>query len=105
MRRGWVCPIRGVRGVNGIGAVNSAGRDYAYRRLLVFHNPYLYGGGLCAQKHFFGDIEGILRISCGVIFRNVERLEIVVVPLNLGTGRNLKAHTQEDILDLVKHRA
>lgn len=55
------------------------------------------------EEAFFRDIESILRISCRMIGRKIKRLEIVVIPLNLGASSYLEAHTDKYILNLVKN--
>lgn len=55
------------------------------------------------EEAFFRDIESILRISRRMIGRKIKRLEIVVIPLNLGTRRYLETHTDKYILNLVKN--
>ena len=79
---------RGVRGVHIIGAVHTSGRDYTYRRLLLFHDPYLNRGGLRAKQNVVGDIKGVLSVTRRVILRNVERLEVVVIVLDLRSFGN-----------------
>lgn len=56
-----------------------------------------------AQEHLFSDIEGILRITRRVIRRNIQRLKVIVIPLDLRAGGYLKAHAEEDFLYLIEH--
>ena len=95
---------RRVGGVHCVGAVNAPRCDNSYRGLLLFHNAHLNRRGLGAKQHVFGDIEGILSISCGVILREVQRLEVIIVGFHLGTLGNGKAHADENILNLVKNK-
>ena len=64
----------------------------------MLHCANLNRGGLRAEQNVVCDIEGVLRIACGVILGNVQRLEIVVVQLHLRPFDNRKAHADEDVL-------
>ena len=92
-----------MRGVHRIGAVNPAGRNDADGRLLLLHHTDLHRRSLRAQEHLFSDIEGILRIARRVIRRNIQRLKVIVIPLDLRAGGYLKAHAEEDFLYLIEH--
>ena len=90
---------RGVSCVHRIGAVNTTGGDYSYGRLLMLHSSNLNGRGLGAEKNVFCDIEGVLRVSCRVIFGNVEGLEVVVIVLYLRAFGDGEAHANKDVLN------
>ena len=90
-----------VSGVHSVGAVNSAGGDNPYRRLLIFHYVHLNRGCLGPQKHVIRDIEGVLRVPCRVIRREVEGFKVVVVIFDLGTFCNIESHAQKDLFDFV----
>ena len=92
----------GVGGIDGIAAVHAAGRDDADGRLSLLHGADLHRGGLGAQQHLIGDIKGILRIPGGVVRRQVERFKVVVIQLDLRAGDDIKAHAEEDLLDLIQ---
>ena len=89
-----------VGSIHRVGAVYAAGGDDADRRLLYLHGSRLYGRGLRAQQDVIRDVEGILRVSCGVIFRNIELLEVVEVVFYLGAFRNREAHTDKDLFHI-----
>ena len=88
-----------------IRTVNTAWCNDADRWFLFFHNTDLHWGGLGSQNDIVVDIEGILGISCRVILWDVERLEVVVVKLNLRSLCNIKAHAHEDFFELIQYNA
>ncbi len=49
------------------------------------------------------EVEGVLHVARGVVGRHVERLEVVVVVLDLGAVVHLVAHRHEDVLELLAH--
>ncbi len=83
--------------VNGVRTINSARRDYADRRLLLFHCAHLNGRGLRAEQNVVGNIESVLRVARRVIFGDIERLEVVIVVLDFGTFNDVEAHAHEYI--------
>ena len=50
-------------------------------------------------------VEGVLHAARGMVFGSVERLEVVVVGLNLGTASHRVAHAEEDVRDFVDDAA
>ena len=93
----------GVGRVHRVGAVDPSGRDDADGGLLLFHRAHLHRGGLGAQQDVVADVEGVLRVARRVVLRNVERLEVVVVGLDLRAFGHREAHAEEDLLDLFEH--
>ena len=93
-----------MRRIVGVTAIDAPGRDHADRsiRLVLLHRTCLHGRGLRAQQNILRDVEGILHIARGVILRQVERLKVVVVRLNLRAFLYRKAHLQKDFLDAVQ---
>ena len=57
--------------------------------------------GLRTEQDVVGNIEGVLRIARRVVFRCIERLEVVVIGLDLGTLLDIKAHRTEDLAHLL----
>ena len=49
-------------------------------------------------------VERVLHVAGGMLGRHVERLEAVVVVLDLGPVVDLVAHGEEDVLHLLAHR-
>ena len=94
---------RGVGGVHRVGAVNAARRDDADRWFFLLHGADLHRGGLGSEQNIVADVEGVLGISGRVVLRDVERLKVVVVQLDLRAGRNLKSHADDDLFELVQH--
>ena len=93
---------RGVGSVNGVRTVNAARCNNADRRLALFHGANLHRRGLRAEHNVIRNIEGILRVACRMILRNVQRLKVVVVELDLRAFRDREAKTEENLLELVE---
>ena len=102
---------RRVRGVERIVAVHLAGDDDAHRRRLLLHGANLHRRGVRAQQQAIarglallsGDEERVLRVARRMVRRKVQRLEVVVVGLDLGTFADGVAHRLEDGDDFVHH--
>ena len=62
---------RGMCRVYLIGTVNRTGADHTDRQLALLHGTHLHRGGLRPQKDFAIDIECVLFISCGMVFRDI----------------------------------
>ena len=88
-----------MRGVHGVGPIDPAGRDDADRRPALFHHADLHGAGLAAQQHVVVQEERVEGVARGMVLRDVERLEIVVVALDLGAEGDLEPEPDEDVLD------
>ena len=69
------------------------------------HVADLRGGGVGAQQQAARarEVEGVLHVARRVVGRHVERLEAVVVVLDLGAVEDLVAHRHEDVLELLAH--
>ena len=91
-----------VGSVNSVRAVNAARRNDADRRLALFHRADLHRGCLGTQNDIVRDIEGVLRVARRMILRDVQRLEVVVVELDLRAFRDREAKTEENLLELVE---
>ena len=93
------------RGVGGVAAVHPARHDRVDRRLLRLHHPDLHRRGVGAQQHRLGlaevDVERVPHAAGRVGGRDVERLEVVPVGLDLGTLGHGEAHADEDVLEPV----
>ena len=75
-----------------VAPVHFAGRNNADGRLLFLHNARLHRARLRAQNHVVVDVERVLHIACGMVFGDVEKLEVVQIAFNFRTFRNRKAH-------------
>ena len=93
---------RRVRDV-GVPAVHAARADDPHRRLLPLHGPDLHRRGVRPQEHLAAHVEGVLHVAGGVVLRDVEGLEVVVVELDLGPLGDREAHAREHVDDLVVH--
>ena len=91
------------RGVGGIGvrAENAAGNQDLDGRLFHIHHTDLAAAGLGAQDNVICNVESILHIAGRMIFRNIQAGEVVVIVLNFGPFKNLKAHAGKNIDNLV----
>ena len=61
------------------------------------------GRGVRAQQDLPAHVEGVLHVARGMVLRDVERLEVVVVELDLGALGHREAHAGEHVHDLVVH--
>ncbi len=92
----------------GIDAIGAAGRDDADRRLLVQHRAHLHGAGMRAQHMaravgLFLQIEGVVHLPRGMIRRDVELGEIVIVEFDIGAFGDGEAQIGEDRGHFVEH--
>src|ERR1035438_9258168 len=102
---------RRVGGVERIVAMHLAGDHDAHRRRLLLHGANLHRRSVGAQQQTIarglallaGDEQRVLRIARGMVRREVERLEVVVVGLDLGAFADGVAHRFEYGDDLVHH--
>ena len=99
-----LCEHRGVRRIIGIAPIDTTGGNHANRRvrLVLLHRARLHGRGLRAQQDVLGDVERILHITRRVVLRQVQRLEVIVIALDLGSLLDGKAHLEENLLDAVQ---
>ena len=82
-----------------IGAVDPPRSDQAKRRASLLHRPDLDRGGVGAQEAAVSEVEGVLHRARGVVRGNVERLEVVIVVLDLGSLDDVEADAGEERLD------
>lgn len=84
--------------------IDRPGGDDLERRLALLHDADLNRGGMSPEQAILGDEKGILHVPCGMILRDIEGLEIMIVILDIGAARDLKSHAQKDIDDLIHHQ-
>ncbi len=80
-----------VRRVDLFVAKRAAGRDHAQRRTEPLHSADLHRRGVRAQQIAVGKPEGVLHIARGMLRRDIEGVEIVILGLDLGTIENREA--------------
>ena len=68
-----------------VAAINSSWRNDAQWRAFALHRPDLYARSVRAQYGFRIEIEGILHRPCRMVFRDVQRGEIVKVVFDFRT--------------------
>ena len=95
---------RGVGGVQFVGAEHPARADHVDRRLRVQHGADLHRGGVRAQHQFRESVRRRRRrcpawLRAGWSLREVERVEVEPLGLELGALGDLPAHRDEDVLD------
>ena len=49
------------------------------------------------EEDVVGDVHRVLHVSCRVVFRQIEALEVVVVRFDIGPFDDGKAHAQEGV--------
>ena len=93
----------GMGGVHLILAVDAARRNDADGQGARLHGMHLHGAGLGAQQDgaVLGEIEGVTPLPGGVPFLHVQLREVIVGKLHLTVFENVKAHADEDALDLI----
>ena len=93
-----------VGGVHLILAVDTARRDDADGQRPGLHGVDLHGRGLGAQEDLAvrGEIEGVRPLPGGVPLVDVQLGEVILLPLHLRAVHDLKAHADEDVLDLIQ---
>ena len=84
-----------------IGAVNPPGRKDPDRRRLLFHDPDLDRRGMGAQNDIVFDIKRVLHIPGGMIFGNIQGLEIIVIQFDFRTFDDGKPKSGKDRTDLI----
>ena len=98
-------------GRDGFVAEHAARGDDADRRLMGLHHANLHTRGVGAQQHirslvdigFLADEEGVLHVAGGMVEREVQGREHVVVVLNLRTFGDGEAEMREDLVDVATH--
>ena len=100
-----------VRGVGIVAAIHLAGNDDAYRRLALFHGVDLHGRSVRAQKQrpgrAFGQVQvkGVHIVADGMMFRNVQRFEIVIRRFDFRAFDDGKADREENVFDFLENLA
>ena len=96
-----------VRRVHFVVSVDAARHDQPQRRAALAHLADLDGRGVRAQEQRRRrrpvDEERVLRVARRMLRRKVQRLEVVVVVLELRTVGDRVAHAEEDALDPPPH--
>ncbi len=90
-------------GVHLVGAEHPPRCDHPDGKLPFLHLMHLHPGSLGAQKdvaHGAGHVEGVLLVLGGVVGRDVQGFEIVVILFHLRALHHLVAHAHEDTLHL-----
>ena len=75
--------------------VNRARRYYPKRGLALLHDPYLNRRRVSPQEKFAFEVEGVLHVSRGVVFRDVKGLEVIIIRLDLRTFGYVETHGRE----------
>jgi hypothetical protein len=83
----------------GVAAIDAARRNHAQRRLVAHHGADLHGRRVRAQQPPAREVERVVHRARRVIRRDIERLEVVPVVLDLGTAFDGETGTAEQLLD------
>src|SRR5271163_3398939 len=83
----------------GVAAIDPPRRNQRHRRLLRTHRANLYRRGVRAQETPVRKIEGVVHGARRMVRRNIERLEVMEVVLDLRPRGYLKARLHENPLD------
>ena len=84
-----------------VGAVHAPRAEHLDGRLFALHHADLPRRSLRTEQKFAADEEGVLHIARGVVGGDVERLEVVVVLLDLRPLEHVEAHAREDVDQLL----
>src|SRR3989344_2339976 len=73
---------------------------------LFLHVPYLNVGCMRPQHHAWLvlDKKGVLHVACGMVFRHIERIEVVPLALEKWPVRERKTHRIEDLIRFANER-
>ncbi len=86
---------------DGLVAVDGAGSDDADGGFVLLHDAELGVGGMGAEEHVGGDVEGVLHVAGGMVGGEVEPFVVVVVGVDIGAVLDGEAHAGEDLDDLL----
>ncbi len=89
-----------VGGVHALVAEDAAGRDHAQRRAQPLHAAHLHRRGVGAQQVAAFQPEGVLHVARGVVGRNVEGVEIVILGFHFGAVQHGEAERGEQLFEL-----
>ena len=95
--------LRLVGGVHGLVAEDPAGHDHLEGRRVGAHVAHLHRARVGPQQASVGGPEGVLGVARGVLGREVERFEVVVVVLELGADGDVVAEAAEHVEQPVGH--
>ena len=95
---------RGVGGVEFVGAEGAADRDDVDRQFALQQRPDLHRRGVGAQhlpRPVGRDVEGVLLAARRMVGREVQRVEVELLGLDLGSFGQLPAHRDERVGDVL----
>jgi hypothetical protein len=92
-------------GLVAVAAVDLAGGDHAQRRLVILHVAHLHTGGMRAQQAAIAEVERVVHRARRMVRREVQRLEIVEIVLDLRTVGEFVAEAAEDLGDALQRAA
>ena len=83
----------------GVAAIHAAGRNDADRHALFHHRPDLYRRRVRPQQVPAGEVERVVHRACRMVFRDIQRGEVVEIVFDLGSGPHAESRVTEDLLD------
>src|SRR5437867_12367056 len=90
-----------MRGVERIAAVTAPRRHDANGGLVVLERADLDRRGMRPQQDVAAEVEAVLRVERRMIFRKIERVEVVALGLRLRTDGAREPQLEDDVADLV----
>ena len=69
---------------------------------MLFHRSDLDWRGMRSEKQILTDVERVLIFTGRVSLRNIQRFEIVIVSLDLGSQKDAESHSHEYLLHLTE---
>src|SRR3977135_3269926 len=96
---------RVVRWIGRIATEDTAGRDHAHGRAASLHRVDLDRRSLCSQGKAVSRIKGVLWVPRGMTLRNVKRVEVVKVCLDLAIIFDGVTERDKDVFDAFAHQS
>ena len=87
----------------GVTTVYPARGNDAERRFALLHHPHLHRRGVGTQQTAVTEVEGVVHGPRRVVGRNIQGFEVVEVVFHFRPFGNIKAQTQEEILNAATH--
>src|SRR2546426_8956677 len=87
-----------MRGVERIAAVTAPRRDDANGGLVVLERADLDRRGMCAQEDVAAEVEAVLRVERRMIFRKIERIEVVALGLRLRDRKSTRLNSSHLVI-------
>src|SRR5262249_12456005 len=82
-------------------AIYRAGDHHLKRRLASLHRANLYRRCMGSEHSVIGNKKSVLHVARRMIFRKIQRCEIMVIIFDVWSARDFESHAPENVDDLV----